>query len=347
MTGQQQEDAAVKLQGYEVADLDLLKVRLEELLQAAGLPQGSVSGLEARLGGCQLHAGHVRLTLRLDTDVSVDVVHCGCEEYLNPTDPGLDTPEKMALDLADEIVAYWRRRHQVFDLMKELTSAFDPIVAKNRIDPADCRLLRVVPSTLETNKSEHYDWVTVHYELLSDAMSMRTWSRSCHAPKDFAKDLASARPYQLALAQRRQELVEMGALGAVDCLAIRAIADAGMDPLKVVSKLFDGGWDYRGDFGSNHLWLTWGMGTLRCAMDLAPGIRWDFGEVVFQPERNPFNKPCSVTRGERLADLVSSPLLTGEELVTYHGRYGDGKLDVKVKPDLRHFGLVDGTIAWI
>jgi hypothetical protein len=148
------------------------------------------------------------------------------------------------------------------------------------------------------------------------------------------------RPYQRALAQRRDELAAAGATAEIERLAVVAIVQMGLDPLSVVSDLVMDVSSRRIDLGGPYLLISWQMKTIRGAILMPDGMDWKPGDL--NALRNARHDP-NPSYGA-VGHILSSPQLAG---TSFRCEKRQNIWVETVDPGCDFFAVDDGAARWV
>ena len=325
-------------------DLRSLELEVQRILLAAGLPSNGISNFAKSdfSPRCKVHTEQFKIELRIADTASVGIVHCGCDNWLQPVDPPPRNMTEMAQDFAEEILWYWNRRGNAMTMMETVRAAAEAEFGKARSQGLEWSVTDVSLYLFETFTGRRQE-AEVKFDLMHESLVPYQWARCFSTPAEIKKFVRSVRPYQVALAKRRDSLAKTGARGAIDALATAVFHEAGRDILAAAKATTRDPRSRSFDINGTEVILRWQMATLQGRFALAPGVYWHFPNIRFDGSDNPAR--CAVA-GRRLTEYFESPLLPPDALVRRVS------LDPKattllIDPVVRLFGLTDGEPVWI
>ena len=190
-------------------------------------------------------------------------------------------------------------------------------------------------------------YARVDMRLMRHGLLPISWSPQFRSSDQVRKWFRSNRPAWREMARLRDERAKLGAVGAIDTVALNALRHAGWDPADAVRLLVRKDHGMPLDLDGVDLVLGWRMQTLEGRFDISPGVRWDFGKLIFA---NPDERTAML--GDRVVgDYCDSPLLPeGARVTCKFGDLRSGELkitSVSIDPPLTLFGIADGRVTWI
>lgn len=136
----------------------------------------------------------------------------------------------------------------------------------------------------------------------------------------------------------------MGARGAVDAVLVTALTNARLDPLKATACMTRRLHSIKLDLNGQALVLFWRMGTIQGELELAPGVKWSFGEFSF-PRKDDGAKGWR--EWDRAIDQYGcSPPLPAQATVNCT-KIGHQSTILSIEPEVRHFRIVDDKAEWV
>jgi hypothetical protein len=269
---------------FTEADLRWLEARVGDILVADGVVPASCSGFSTSAAPCLFHEEAIQLDLHLPGAGRVRVSHCGCDNWLKPETPPATSLEELATDLAEEILWMWNRRSEAAGTVKKVREAFEAELARPDAQQLGLDLLGVDLGCWETYRGRRHDALAT-FDLQHDGLVPTSYARLYSCASGVRRFCRTVRPYQKALAERRDELAAVGATAAFDRAALAFVGKAGMDPRKIVLALARQPYGLTIQLnGGGELRLLWRMLTIRGKFEVEPGVEWDFGEVRFSRE---------------------------------------------------------------
>lgn len=274
--------------------------------------------------------------------MDVRVTLCGCETSRGLIDAPVDDPSRMAVGLAEEVLSYWRSRADTLARLAEFRETCEREAANARSQGIEATFLALWSPELDSLRGPRR-CTEVYFDLIHDSLLPQRWRRTLWDTAEVTKFFRAMRPYLRALAERRNELAASGATGAIDRVAVAAIRQAGLDPLEVISDMARDIVSRRIAVGGTDVLLYWRFKTIRGEIDVAPGVRWEFGKVRFVIDQKDALRRL---RDNALEAMVSSPLLPGHAVVRCR-HYGHQATILEVDPECDLFHVDHGLAAWV
>lgn len=335
------ENVEPKFGGFSEDDLRSIEADVRRIFVETGLPPESISNFRTSCAPCATHTECVNADIHISDDVSVHVAHCGCDTWLSPTDPPPSDLEAFAQDFAEDLVWYreWHRTGEAASMMVAIRDAVEAEIRRAAADGLDWSPANFSFATFDTFRG-HRPHVVAQFNQLHNSLTPEMWSSPFWTAADVKKFFRSVRPYQRALARRRDELAAVGARGAVDAVAAAVFLEADCDMLWAAEITKLDPQSSRFKVGDGEVLLRWQMGTLQGRVDLAPGVRWDFGKIYFDD----YEIVDRARYGRRLSEYFECALLPPDALV--------GTCDmiagtIRIEPEVKLFRCENGVASWL
>jgi hypothetical protein len=330
--------------GYSDTDLEQLASAVDALLVAEGLPSGSLSNFSSGPSQCRLHSEKILANLHLSGSRHVQVEHCGCDHFYFPVDPPPEGIDGMAADLVADVLWYWERRHEAEEMIGVIRDAVESEFERDRSLGHPTRFWNVSLSAFQTYYGRLSMSVRVDMQLMRHGLFPIKWFQDYKTPADVKRFFRSNRLAWRQMAEQRDERAKVGAVGAIDTLALHLLRHAGWDPSDAVRLLLGQQHGMPLDLGEVTLVLGWQMQTLKGSFDLEAGVSWKFGDLMF-------SSPTDVVEtlrhfGVPIEEYYDQSQLAKGALVSSITSVPT-RVTLSIDPPLTLFGLDGDKVIWI
>ena len=133
----------------------------------------------------------------------------------------------MAPDLADDVLWYWHRRDEAAPMLETVRTAVEAEFERDRSLGHDTALLGVSLDDFETYHGRLQMYARVDMRLMRHGLLPISWSPAFRSTDQVRKWFRSNRPAWREMARLRDERAKVGAVGAIDTVALNALRHAG------------------------------------------------------------------------------------------------------------------------